>query len=295
MLEMSVPPVTAVVSPLDRETLHRGLRVWVLGVMSLALLSALRVATNAEYAFASLALLPVVAAAWYTGVLGGQVMALLGVATWLIGDTQGLQFDWPWEAWYANLLPRLISYSAIAALTCKAATQLRCERELARQDGLTGLCNRRAFVQRCDVELVRSQRYGYSVGMAYLDLDRFKSLNDKQGHDAGDRALLAAADALRSTTRASDVVARLGGDEFAVLLVGVDFASAKQTIQRISEAVNVSLRSFPEVSASVGLAWFGSLKLTTSEMMSRADSVMYRSKREGPGRCTVEDCSSTPA
>lgn len=262
-----------------------------LALAALAALLALRIATGAEYAFASLALLPVIAAAWYSGVICGQVMAVIGAGIWIVGDVQSGQYDWQSSALWANCLPRLVTYAIAAALTCSVARQLRRERELARSDALTGLANRRLFVQRCDIELERSRRYGHSLGMLYLDLDNFKQLNDRLGHAAGDQALIAVAEALRDVTRSADLVARLGGDEFAVLLVEVDIQSASHTTSRISEEVNGALAQFPELSSSTGLAWFEGAGQSVAEMMAIADAVMYGVKRNSPGSYGVKNSS----
>src|SRR5581483_9052415 len=107
----------------------------------------------------------------------------------------------------------------------------RAERELRRladQDALTGLLNRRGFLDGVQRELRRMQRAEERGALLSLDLDNFKQVNDSAGHAAGDRVLRATADVLRQRLRATDVVGRLGGDEFAALLLDVDEPQARE-------------------------------------------------------------------
>jgi diguanylate cyclase (GGDEF)-like protein len=105
---------------------------------------------------------------------------------------------------------------------------------LARVDQLTGLANRRAFDETLEVEIARARRAGVPLSIALLDLDGFKSLNDRVGHLEGDRCLRAVAAALDGVRRSGDYVFRWGGDEFAIILRGSDHAQAQAAVERIS-------------------------------------------------------------
>jgi diguanylate cyclase (GGDEF)-like protein len=133
------------------------------------------------------------------------------------------------------------------------------------------------------------------VAVLFLDLDHFKQLNDRLGHDAGDAALRATGRALLAATRATDLVARLGGDEFAVILPEVDRAAAGQAGQRMWEAVTAALDPYPGVTSSAGVAWFGDPAPSLSTMLKAADSLMYQAKRERRGAVIVQDLSSERA
>ena len=110
-------------------------------------------------------------------------------------------------------------------------------RSLSLIDDLTGLYNRRGFSDLGEQYLKLAKRTARGVTMVYLDLDRFKTINDSLGHHVGDRALLKVADILKATFRRSDIIARLGGDEFGVLALEASRASSELLIQRLRESV----------------------------------------------------------
>jgi len=247
----------------------------------LLLLGALRTATDAELAFASLAVLPVLVIAWIGGKTHGLFAAFLAAAMWAVGDiASGRQFSAPWIPW-ANAVTRLMTYSLVVILAAQLRVLLEREHEHATQDALTGLQNRRAFLEAGASECERAMRYAHSLAVVFLDLDDFKQLNDTQGHDVGDGALRATARALRDALRSSDRVARLGGDEFAVLLPEIEYAAAIEAGHKISAAVTSALRDFPPVKGSVGVAWFGEVDRRFSAMLKAADEVMYEAKESG--------------
>jgi diguanylate cyclase (GGDEF)-like protein/PAS domain S-box-containing protein len=172
------------------------------------------------------------------------------------------------------------------------------EAELERRashDPLTDLPNRNAFVDRLDDALRRTRRKEDSpdVGVLFMDLDGFKTINDSLGHEAGDRLLVAVARRIGDQLRSDDVLARFGGDEFAVLLENVvDPSEAIRVTQRIAEALRESFKVSEHrvsVSTSLGIA-FGSAHTTDPQGMLRdADTAMYRAKEQGPGRYEVFD------
>jgi diguanylate cyclase (GGDEF)-like protein len=169
-----------------------------------------------------------------------------------------------------------------AVRTLRSLQQLRLEHEhVARSadtDALTGVPNRRAF----DRELVR--RAGAAPGadgtaVLVIDLDKFKPLNDRHGHAAGDRALEAIASALTGETRAGDMLARIGGDEFCVLLGAVDGQGAVQMAERMVECVRELNLT---VTVSIGVA-AGPVD-AMSDTLTRADHAMYAAKAAGGDR-----------
>ena len=105
------------------------------------------------------------------------------------------------------------------------------------EDPLTGLANRTLLAANLENELIRAARYDRDVALFYLDLDRFKLINDTYGHDAGDELLRGVADALRVTMRASDTIGRLGGDEFMVIVSDIGEPDALRLAGRIADAV----------------------------------------------------------
>ena len=157
-------------------------------------------------------------------------------------------------------------------------------RSLSLIDDLTGLYNRRGFADLGEQYLKLARRSGRGVTMVYLDLDRFKTINDSLGHHVGDRALIKVADILRATFRRSDIIARLGGDEFGVLALEAADESSETLVQRLRERVDDFNRSSPEpyqLSVSVGMAHHhDDPRVRLSDLVEEADAAMYREKSE---------------
>ena len=155
-------------------------------------------------------------------------------------------------------------------------------RSLSLIDDLTGLYNRRGFSDLGEQYLKLARRSGRGVTMVYLDVDRFKTINDSLGHHVGDRALLRVADILRAAFRRSDIIARLGGDEFGVLALEAADESSELLVQRLRERVVDFNRSSPEpyqLSISIGMAHHDDdLRVRLEDMVAEADSAMYREK-----------------
>ena len=244
-------------------------------------LGALRIANDAELTFVSLALLPVLVIAWIDGRRNGLFAALLASAMWAVSDmAQEREFSAQWIPW-ANMATRLVTYSLAALLVAQVRLQFEREHERATRDVLTGLHNRRAFLEAGDSEVDRAKRYAHPLAVVFLDLDDFKHLNDSRGHDAGDAALRATATGLLGVLRSSDRVARLGGDEFAVLLPETRYDAAVEAGRKISLAVNAALAGFPPVRTSVGVAWFADADRLFPAMLKAADELMYEIKESG--------------
>lgn len=157
---------------------------------------------------------------------------------------------------------------------------------VARHDALTGLPNRMAF--RDDVAgFLRRMRRGQSLAVLYLDLDRFKAVNDTLGHPVGDRLLNEVADRLRSVVREVDTITRLGGDEFAIAQSGVEQPrSADILAQRVIEALSQPYEiggQLAAVGASVGITLADHNDLDVDQLLRRADMALYAAKRHGRG------------
>lgn len=155
-------------------------------------------------------------------------------------------------------------------------------RSLSLIDDLTGLYNRRGFSDLGEQYLKLARRSGRGVTMVYLDLDRFKTINDSLGHHVGDRALLKVADILRATFRRSDIIARLGGDEFGVLALKAADESSELLVERLRESIVDFNESSPEsyqLSISIGMSHHeDDLRVRLEDMVAEADSAMYREK-----------------
>lgn len=254
---------------------------WSISIGFIVFLGVFRSTTGGEFAFASLVLFPVILVSWLGGRLNGLIISMLGAVMWIVTDfASGKSYGELWYPWI-NTVTRLMTYSLVAILTSQVRALYEMEHKHATQDALTGLLNRRAFLEAGAAELERSKRYSHQLSVVFMDLDNFKQLNDTRGHDAGDLALTTAATALRDTLRSTDLVARLGGDEFAILLPEIGFEEAEEAGQKIFEAVNKALVDAAPVTASIGLAWYEAPDRSFFEVLKEADELMYEAKRGG--------------
>lgn len=162
---------------------------------------------------------------------------------------------------------------------------------LALHDPLTGLANRELFVDRLGQALARRLRHRATVAVLFVDVDALKGVNDRYGHDVGDRVLVAVGESLRSAVRPSDTVARLGGDEFVVLLPDLPGPDpALRVAERVGRTLAEPTRSRDvAVSASIGIAFAPDVDQGPDDLLRDADRAMYRAKRQGGGRYEVFD------
>jgi two-component system chemotaxis response regulator CheY len=165
------------------------------------------------------------------------------------------------------------------------------EEARATRDSLTGLPNRRALRDHARGEISRAVRERTSVGLIMVDLDDFKSINDRFGHAAGDEALRRVAAVLQESRRAYDYTGRWGGDEFLVILPGATASQAGRVAERIREAIQaielpVAGQAPATVRASLGVAAAcpSMSPIGLDELLARADDAMYRTKRDGGDR-----------
>ena len=165
---------------------------------------------------------------------------------------------------------------------------------LASSDSLTELDNRRCFFDKSGAEVERALRYGHPLSLQMLDIDHFKSINDRFGHVAGDRVLMALADILRANLRHSDVAARLGGEEFAILLPETTIDDAFVHAERIRQSVAaLSIPHGPDrltLTVSIGIAAMGAGDNSIEPVLMRADNCLYRAKDDGRNRV----CANLP-
>src|SRR5262245_46345794 len=156
---------------------------------------------------------------------------------------------------------------------------------LADHDVLTGLPNRRLFLHRLAHGIDRARALGASLAVLFIDLDRFKQINDVFGHDAGNQVLCEAAKRIGRSVREHDTVSRLGGDEFSVLLEGIEATSRVSAIaDRIRADLNRPFKVADRevyVSASIGIALFPRDGDSAEELLKRADVAMYQAKKNG--------------
>ena len=180
-----------------------------------------------------------------------------------------------------QVLPRAIRY---------VLDRHRLERELQRMahiDPLTGLHNRRFLMKQLDAALGAARRHGHPLTVCVCDIDRFKAVNDKHGHLAGDEVLRAFATIMEQQLRREDLVARFGGDEFCMMLPHVSIDDAAQAVERIRHALEERRVTLPDgtqfsATATFGLAEFNPAHHTTGQaLFEAADQALYVGKQHG--------------
>ena len=192
------------------------------------------------------------------------------------------------------LVKRHVEGDAIVRALRYAIERSRARSQLVHQamhDVLTGLPNRALFVDRLEQALARSERTDELVAVIFLDLDRFKTINDSLGHEAGDRVLVEVAARLHDVVRPSDTLARFGGDEYTVLCEPTSAYQGLAIADRLAVALSRPIEAGGHevfLTASVGIA-FGRHGDQPAELIRDADSAMYKAKERGPGEVETFD------
>ncbi|HEX2295421.1 MAG TPA: sensor domain-containing diguanylate cyclase [Actinomycetota bacterium] len=179
-----------------------------------------------------------------------------------------------------RVLSTIGQFTSHAALALRNAWLLEEVRQMADTDGLTGLANRRSFEAALDREVARALRTGEQLTLVLLDIDYFKDLNDRHGHQVGDRVLRATGRALRAASREFDTAARYGGEEFVVLLPGCSSDQAVAAAERLRAAV-AGIEDRVAVTASAGVATLPLNATDSAGLVRAADRALYDSKSRG--------------
>jgi diguanylate cyclase (GGDEF)-like protein len=196
--------------------------------------------------------------------------------------------------WLEYGFPFTMAFSSIVVTIGLADLSLRARRErdmahhLADHDALTGVLNRRALVRRLHAAVAEARQQKAPLALLFLDMDHFKSINDRYGHPVGDACLRAVAEAIGDELRSSDWLGRYGGEEFVIVLPGTGHDSAMATGERIRaciEALHVHSRgSTLQTTVSLGVACLEGHLDTVDDLIARADAALYRAKTNGRNR-----------
>jgi len=257
-----------------------------IGIVLLAAVIFLEKASPAGFDTSVFYLVPVSFFASFLGRRAGLAISLLCASVALLLHRTMLPSGsslvyWNVLAWFAVYVFFVYIISELRSLYAR-------ERSWSHTDPLTGIPNRRSFFERLEIESHRSRRYDRPISLAYIDVDRFKEVNDMFGHDTGDKLLGIVADVMKQAVRKVDLVARLGGDEFAILFPETDRAAAATALNNVRSSVDAAMtrRKWP-VRFSVGLVTFQTSPDSVQEIINAADQAMYEAKRSGSGRLVV--------
>lgn len=198
----------------------------------------------------------------------------------------------------AALVYMVVALAVHATLVSLVVGRLLAElRHKARHDPLTGLLNRRAMEEAIGTQMQRGRRTGETHSLLMLDVDHFKSINDRLGHSVGDLVLQNVATILQAHVRKIDHVARVGGEEFLVLMPGASLDTARPAAERLREQLAAGLPQLQEanvsLSASIGIAEWADHTEDMSRLLVRADAALYRAKAQGRNCVVASDADDT--
>ncbi len=243
------------------------------GVAALDWLTGPLVPLDLFYVFA------VMAIAWCGRSRHGALIAVLASVESLAAHLASGSGSLRVAAW--NAAARLVVLLTVSGLLGRLRSSIAHQRLAAATDPLTGALNRRAFEVAAERERLRAERRGDPISVAYVDLDGFKAVNDRHGHQAGDVILEDFAERVVRSIRGTDLFCRIGGDEFVLLLPDTGAREAAAVLQRARTTLAGDYGIGERVTASVGIATFRIVPTTVEAMVDAADSLMYRAKSKG--------------
>lgn len=250
--------------------------------------------TGYQISFSIFYLLPIVWVTWRNGRNQGLIISFFGMIAWLVADLLAEHIYASDLIPYWNAFMRFCVYVFITILISKLKESLEKEKSLARIDHLTQTANPRWFTEELELEKRRAFRYNYPFTLVYIDLDDFKQINDSLGHQIGDRLLREVSEVLQKEIRETDMLSRLGGDEFALLLPRTDRKSAEEVLNRVKTSLKASMqKSGYLLTFSMGSATFIKTEESVDNLITKADNLMYRSKKSGKDKIKFEEYISS--
>ena len=257
-------------------------RTWILigSVFLVLVVGFLDYATGFEISFSVFYLIPVSLAAWVSGRWAGFGISVFSAFVWLYANKIAGETYSNGLVPYWNGLTRLLFFLVVSSLLAELRQILENERKLARTDLLTGAYNRRVFYDVLAVELIRSERYGRSFTLLYIDLDNFKKVNDEFGHQTGDEVLKSLTETVAKNIRVTDVFCRLGGDEFAMLMPETDLEASQTIVPRLQATLMGLMegKNWP-VTFSIGALTCTKPHQSSEQLIAKADQLMYQVKQ----------------
>lgn len=253
-----------------------------MGCLLVLLLGILNYLVGPEHSSPEFYLVPILLVTWLTERWIGFILSVLGALTWLILDlASGVTYSLP-AIPYWNGVKRLSSFFILTIIVSVLKNTLIHEKEISRIDFLTGIRNRRYFIELLDKEISRARRYERPFTMVCLDLDNFKTVNDCFGHSTGDTLLRLVARTIQENIRITDTVARLGGDEFGILMPETGSNMAEVIMQRVQKINLDYMRNHGwPVTLSIGVVTLTSPPSTVDEVLRISDRLMYTAKENG--------------
>jgi diguanylate cyclase (GGDEF)-like protein len=256
--------------------------VRLIGLIAVLLFGIIDYFVVVDISLSILYLLPLAFTSWYDDKKWFSIILVwISTISWFIAeyiaksDTHLSLLIW-------NTTVRLIVFLTITYLLSDLRSAYEREKNLAQNDGLTGIVNRRFFLEILQLEYQRSLRYQCYFTLAYFDLDNFKEINDRFGHQTGDKLLKLVAQTSHKHIRELDTIARLGGDEFALLLPETNYQNSKLVLNRLQQQLLEAIAAYsPPVSLSIGAVTFLTSPNSVDEILETVDGLMYEVKKGG--------------
>lgn len=268
---------------------HQGV-ILLVGAMLVTVISYLHTATGLAYEFHAFFIVPVLAVSWFLGARYGYALSMLAAIEWFLADRILAGEPAAMLPLVFNSVVRLTIFIGGVWLVGGIRLALLRESRLAREDGLTQLPNRREFHERGRVAFAQAQRQEAPFTAVFIDLDRFKEVNDAMGHGVGDQLLKSVAAEMRDHVRISDIPGRLGGDEFALLLPGMKAAVARVYVEQLQgRLLDAMKRHGWPVTFSVGVASYDVTPKDFDCLLKQADALMYEAKHGGRNRVLLRE------
>ena len=253
-----------------------------LGLLFVGFSAILDHVTGQDLAFLCFYLIPVSFFIWFTTRRAGVLVSILCSLVWFIENISDKVHIFNSRVLYLNMSVEVVFFFLATLLVCVLKDALGINGALSKADALTGAINRSAFYDLAGREISRLERYKHPFTVAYMDIDNFKVVNYRFGHNTGDRLLRSVADTVRKNLRKLDIVSRFGGDEFTILLPETGPEAAQGVLSRIRNILLNSMESnkWP-VTFTFGTVTFLKAPSSVEEMMKKVGGLMYAGKDSG--------------
>lgn len=254
----------------------------VVSLLLILLIGILDYTTGYEFGISLFYLIPVSISLWFAGNLAGGIISVLSALVWLMADVSAGKTHVYMAVNYWNAFIRLGFFLTVILILSSLKRSLEREKELARTDNLTGAVNSRIFMSTLKMEIARTHRSRAPFTLSYIDIDHFKTINDRLGHSTGDAALKTVAAIMRNNLRETDVLGRLGGDEFAILFPGLGSDDAQVAIPKIRSQLLDEMKKYDwPVTFSIGVLTINRARHSVEDYIKKADDLMYTVKKQG--------------
>lgn len=254
----------------------------IVAVFSVFLIGYLHYFVGPLFEFHLFFFIPIIIASWFISQFFSYLILMLVIALWTLGDYLIIKGTTNLFPFVFNAIMHALIIIYLNYLLGYIRQLLIKESQLAREDSLTKIPNRRGFYEYGETAFSTANRLQLPITSIFIDLDEFKSINDTYGHKIGDQVLYETAQTIKESIRKTDVVGRLGGDEFCIILLNVGSKQAKDFSESLRNKLNEKLGHHGwKPTFSMGVVSYESTPVSFQDLIQRADSLMYQVKKNG--------------